>query len=344
VGPYLDGLFTQSNFGVVTQMGLWLMPKPEHFELCVFRCERDEGIDELVTATRHLLLNGTVRSYINLMHRNRILTMIQQYPWEEMGGQTPMSDDVAQRLAKQNGIGAWTGILGLYGTRGEVRAARGTVRRRLKGITDRLHFISERKLWQLENLPAAIARCFGLDFGRLSSAVRPAFGILSGVPSAIELNSPYWRAKDAKPSNTTRPSFDKCGLVWFSPVVPMTVDCVQEFQRMVAPTLAKYGFDCCITFTSVTARAFDCTLPILFDNTDEEERQKARACYDELAAQCAVRGYFPYRVGTQSMAHLSRGSHVFWDVCQEIKSSLDPDNIIAPGRYQPKPFGRALSN
>ncbi|BBI64844.1 hypothetical protein HSBAA_61500 [Vreelandella sulfidaeris] len=27
-GPYIDGLFTQSNYGVVTKMGLWLMPEP----------------------------------------------------------------------------------------------------------------------------------------------------------------------------------------------------------------------------------------------------------------------------------------------------------------------------
>ena len=32
IGPYADGLFTQSNFGIVTKMTVWLMPKPEHFE------------------------------------------------------------------------------------------------------------------------------------------------------------------------------------------------------------------------------------------------------------------------------------------------------------------------
>jgi 4-cresol dehydrogenase (hydroxylating) len=26
-GPYLDGIFTQSNFGVVTKIGKWLMPE-----------------------------------------------------------------------------------------------------------------------------------------------------------------------------------------------------------------------------------------------------------------------------------------------------------------------------
>ena len=30
-GPYLDGIFSQSNFGVVTKMGVWLMPEPEAY-------------------------------------------------------------------------------------------------------------------------------------------------------------------------------------------------------------------------------------------------------------------------------------------------------------------------
>ena len=28
-GPWVDGIFSQSNFGVVTKMGFWLMPEPE---------------------------------------------------------------------------------------------------------------------------------------------------------------------------------------------------------------------------------------------------------------------------------------------------------------------------
>ncbi len=27
-GPYVDGIFSQSNFGIVTKMGIWLMPEP----------------------------------------------------------------------------------------------------------------------------------------------------------------------------------------------------------------------------------------------------------------------------------------------------------------------------
>ena len=28
-GPSVDGLFYQSNLGIVTKMGVWLMPRPE---------------------------------------------------------------------------------------------------------------------------------------------------------------------------------------------------------------------------------------------------------------------------------------------------------------------------
>ena len=32
VGPYTDGLFAQSNLGVVVKAGVWLMPAPEKFD------------------------------------------------------------------------------------------------------------------------------------------------------------------------------------------------------------------------------------------------------------------------------------------------------------------------
>ena len=48
VGPSLDGLFSQSNYGVVTKIGMWLMPKPEHFVSCVFELNREEDFPALI--------------------------------------------------------------------------------------------------------------------------------------------------------------------------------------------------------------------------------------------------------------------------------------------------------
>jgi 4-cresol dehydrogenase (hydroxylating) flavoprotein subunit len=39
-GPILDGLFTQSNFGIVTRMGVWLLPRPPAVRSFHFTPER----------------------------------------------------------------------------------------------------------------------------------------------------------------------------------------------------------------------------------------------------------------------------------------------------------------
>ena len=39
-GPYLDGMFSQSNYGVVTKMGIWLMPEPPGYRPYMISCSR----------------------------------------------------------------------------------------------------------------------------------------------------------------------------------------------------------------------------------------------------------------------------------------------------------------
>ena len=52
LGPSLDGLFAQSNFGVVTRVTLWLMPAPEYFQAFFFRCDSEAAILAVVDALR----------------------------------------------------------------------------------------------------------------------------------------------------------------------------------------------------------------------------------------------------------------------------------------------------
>jgi len=43
VGPYLDGLFAQSNLGIVVKTGIWLMPAPERFDFAAFEYTASEA-------------------------------------------------------------------------------------------------------------------------------------------------------------------------------------------------------------------------------------------------------------------------------------------------------------
>jgi 4-cresol dehydrogenase (hydroxylating) len=335
LGPYLDGLFTQSNLGIVTKIGVWLMPAPEHFEACYITCHSDEQLDPLVDGIRQLLSTGVFCGPINLLHRNRALIMLQQYPWEEMGNRTPLTESVARRLAAQKRIGVWNGVGAICGSKVQVIAARQTIADVLKGKVSRITFLSDKKLQLLRRFPKAASALLKMNVPDLLKTLENSYGLLKGVPSEVALPLAYWRNKHAPPPVNIDPARDNCGVMWFAPVIPMTRQDVRSFRAIIEPVFAKYGFEACITLTAVNQRCFDCTLPVLYDRSRPEEAEKAQACYQELLNVSRAAGYFPYRLGVQSMAGEMATGDVFWNVVQRLKQALDPNGILAPGRYAP---------
>src|SRR5699024_10889462 len=53
-GPYPDGLFSQSNFGIVTKMGIALMPAPPASETFVITFEHESDLEQVVDIMRPL--------------------------------------------------------------------------------------------------------------------------------------------------------------------------------------------------------------------------------------------------------------------------------------------------
>jgi len=337
IGPHLDGLFSQSNLGIVVRIGLWLMPKPASFAVCLFQTEYEEALDPLVDAVRSLLLERVIHSGVNLVHRNRALTLVEQYPWDAMDGRTPMSHAVAEQLARRHGIALWNGIAALYGSREQVAAAHRLLRRRLRrtlGASVQIRCISDRMWGWLRKAPSLASLLTGVKAHELLRVLGASVGIFTGQPTRVALHTALWRSRkpplDAEPMDPTQ---ERCGLIWVAPVVPMTAADVRALRQLVEPIFSAHGFDCCPTFSSVTARAFDATLPILYDRENPEESQRAEACAQQLLEACARAGYLPYRLGVQSMTWLTSQPSVFWEVVTQLKRALDPTGILAPGRY-----------
>lgn len=335
-GPYLDGLFTQSNLGIVTSIGVWLMPEPEHYEVCYFASNDDNALDNFIESTRWLLLNQVVKGSINLMHRNRILTLMIQYPWKEMRNTTPLNEDVSRKLAQEMDVCEWNGVVALYGTKEEVSAAKTVIKRHLKGKVKRINFVSERLLDMVEKyqwVMDPLGKIMGMDIKELIKVLRPSLGLMKGKPCEVSLPTPYWRMRRGVPEKDINPARDNCGIIWLAPVVPMTKKDAAHFISIISPILNSYGFEVCITFTAVTSRAFDCTLPILYDKENQAETLRAVECHKKALRACLDNGYIPYRFGIQSMGDIVSEDDSFWKVAAKIKDSIDPNGIFAPGRY-----------
>jgi 4-cresol dehydrogenase (hydroxylating) len=65
-GPFLDGLLLQSNFGIVTRLGVWLMPRPPVIRAFFFMFPEDEDLGEIIDLVRPLKLNNVVPTLIKV--------------------------------------------------------------------------------------------------------------------------------------------------------------------------------------------------------------------------------------------------------------------------------------
>ena len=191
LGPSLDGLFSQSNLGIVTRMTVWLMPKPEHFQGFFFSTRQDEGLAAIVDAVRPLRLNGTLRSVMHIGNDYKVLAATGRFPWTE--AKPPLGDEAMERMRKELGVGGWTGSGGLYGTRAQVRAARRELRRVLAGKVNRLTFVDDRLLGIIGRGARPLRRLTGINLERLLAVLAPVYGLLKGVPTDDTMSSTYWR-------------------------------------------------------------------------------------------------------------------------------------------------------
>ncbi|KAJ5817113.1 vanillyl-alcohol oxidase [Penicillium robsamsonii] len=60
-GQYVDGLFSQSNLGIVTKLGMWLMPNPGGYQSYLMTFPKDDDLKEAVNRIEPLRLNGPER-------------------------------------------------------------------------------------------------------------------------------------------------------------------------------------------------------------------------------------------------------------------------------------------
>ena len=339
VGPSLDGLFSQSNFGIVTRMSVWLMPQPESFQAFFFLCKDEHGLAAIVDALRPLRLNGTLRSVMHIGNDYKVLAGTGQYPWADMGGRTPLDRPTMAGLRQKLNIGAWNGAGGLYGTRGQVREARAQVRKALRGKVHRLQFVDDRLLGIMRTFAGPFRIMTGWDVSRTLQVLAPVYGLMKGVPTDAPMASAYWRKTSGIPADMD-PDRDGCGLLWCSPVLPNTGAHAIEVARLATQVLLDHGFEPQMSISIATGRSAICVITISYDRDVAGEDDRALTCYQVLVEALLARGYPPYRLPVGSMAYFDRSAAS--GVVRTLKAALDPNGVLAPGRYDARavPAGR----
>lgn len=342
IGPYLDGLFSQSNMGIVTSATIALQKRPERYEAFLFRVKSDSDLPAVVTAAREILQTlGSTVGGINLMNADRVLAMTVPYPKDLVPEGATMSKDMVKQLAAQYYIPAWTGAGALYGNRHVVKAAKRVIRQILAKHVSGLVFVSPGRASFLKRVADALTSFlpksigFGTRLQAMSLNLVNLLKILGGEPTEVALPLSYMKSGQLPaPDQKMDPAKDGAGLIWYSPLVPMNPETVIDYVAETKRLCLENGIEPLITLTSISERCFDSTVPILFNKASSKEVANARRCYDVLLEAGRAKGIFPYRFGIDQMRKLATEQSTFWNLVAKVKCAFDPYNIISPGRYE----------
>lgn len=334
IGPYSAGLFTQSGLGIVTRMSIMLARRPEAVKVCLFSLKDDALLEPAVERIRTILsrLPGTLGG-LNLMNRHRVLAMSAPYPSDRLGSDGLIPAAVVAELGRQYQIAPWTGFGTLYGTKRMVAAAQKEIRAALAGVASRLLFLSQDNANTLLRVARWIPGSAGQRLSSTAGTLARSLELVLGRPNETALPLAYWRSP-AGGSTPRNPARDGCGLIWYAPLVPMRGPGARAYVDFVTTVTRRHGIEPLLTFTSLSDKLFDSTVPLLFDRTDPSAVAAAQACYEELIAGGRERGWFPYRVAIGAMPGLAALTNESSSLHARLRRELDPDDLLAPGRYR----------
>ncbi|KWV48481.1 4-cresol dehydrogenase [Bradyrhizobium macuxiense] len=294
-GPWVDGLFAQSNLGIVTKMGLWLMRKPSASKTFTAVWNDLEGAAKGVNVLRNLRLNNVLE---NSLLGHLLYGVACDVPRNALyKGPGAIPDEVVAEIAKKAGAGIWNSLATLYGTEEQIAV-------------------------NFKIVKEAFAPTGAIVLSEEEVGPNPVFqhwkGNMTGRPDLSEFGIYNFRGGG--------------GSAWFAPLAPARSEDFKKQVELVKTTLAEFGFDYLGGFL-IGGRHMEHVCELAFDRTDPEEMQRAYLCYDKLLQVNAAAGYAVYRTNTAFMNKVADiYGPAQKNLNRTLKRALDPNGIIAPGK------------
>jgi 4-cresol dehydrogenase (hydroxylating) len=339
LGPYLDGIFSQSSLGIVSEMTIRLAPLPKSFCSFYIKIPSHTKLPNALDLIKDTLqeFEGIVGS-INLMDRRRLVAMTSTNPNGASAHQT-MSEQQVDHLATTNKLPEWMIVGSIYGNKQIVQATKNYIRDKTRKIgtvyfSDGLLLKVANKILNLPLPKIAIVKTLKAQIKSLQEGA----DIMLGKPNQVALPLAYWRNPRINPdkSKQLNPAKDGCGLLWYAPLIPMKKASIETFIQFVRKTCAKHGIEPLITFTNLRHDCIDATVPIVFNLEDKDACETAHNCLDELISGGREFGFIPYRLNTGQQKKLNY-TPVFWQTARLLKEALDPNSVLNPERYSHPP-------
>jgi len=314
-GPWIDGLFSQGNLGVVTKMGFWLMPEPDAFRSGTVALYKEADLFKLVDIIAHLeaakIMTAMTRVESPLLY-GAFKAPPPAPELVKLREQGPTVEEL-EAYASRTDTPYWSVILRFYGS-AKLTAAQ----------------------WEYAQEKFSVipgARFRDGDFYEFPLSDAAAEQIMDkaplGIPSLEAFSMGGRSAMNPNPSQ---------GHIWFSPIVPMSGEAVRECDRVFRQAFKEWGVN-----------PLGLPLPQLYNERtffqiygfpithDPQTNRKNRETFRRMIKLAAEHGWGEYRTAPAFMDDImdvySFNDHALRRTCERLKDALDPHGILAAGRY-----------
>ncbi|KIW14952.1 hypothetical protein PV08_07739 [Exophiala spinifera] len=301
-GPYIDGIFSQSNYGIITKMGFWLMPETGH-QSYMITFPREEDFEQIVEIIRPLAQKRILGNIPQLRHviQELAVTGKPRSHWYTGPGQMPR--EVIREKASKLPCGDVSWVF--YGTQYGDEAS---IASQLKLIKSEFGRIKGSKFLLPSDVPS-------------DHYLHSRVAVCSGVPVLKELDWLNWQPNAAH--------------LFFSPISPTKGRDASIIHKSICRLHTKYGFDVFPTMC-VAGREMHYISNIVYDRADPDAKQRATSLMREMIREAAREGYGEYRThllfADQVAETYSWGGGALRKFNEKVKDALDPNSILAPGR------------
>ncbi|KAI1504837.1 glycolate oxidase [Biscogniauxia marginata] len=306
-GPAVDGVFSQSNFGIVTKMSVHLMPAPEAHQSYCFTFPRDGDFAHIVDLIRPLALRRVIGNIPQLRHVTQELAVTgrrrSEFRRAGAADDRPLTREEVRAAAADLPLGdcAWVFYGTQYGTRASIEA-------QLELIKEAFAQVPGSRLFLPSDLPAS----HYLHYRAL---------VCAGTPGLRELDWLSWTANGAH--------------LFFSPIAPTRGADARRIHEVIAAAHTRHGFDLFPTLC-VAGREIHYITNIVYDRGDAGAKRRAIQLMREMIAECAALGFGEYRThllfADQVAGTYNWNNGALMRFNETIKDALDPNGILAPGR------------
>ncbi|KAK5290316.1 hypothetical protein LTR43_008409 [Exophiala xenobiotica] len=311
-GPQIEGLFVQSNLGIVTKMALWVQPQPQVCMSVQVHGEEAEDIVPLIDVLGKLYQEGVLQNDPNIVNVfNYAALQTRRAKYHE--GEGPLTYEETKRLQKDLGGGYWLCSLHFYGNKGMVTA----------------RFQALKEVFDKTCPQARIESDWyeGADQKLLDAEAVKSRPLGAGVPSmdrvkTFSFNLPLGSANFGAHTDV-------------SPILPRNGKSVWAWFQEALKIVNSYGYDL-IVGGHLFQKHVVFVHPYIFNRDDPSNLEIAHKMTTELLAKSKELKHPSYRAHLMWMdeiqEHYDFNNHAYRRFVEELKKTLDPKGILAPGK------------